>query len=96
MSVLRDSAYKKYYVKQQKVHMTIEQACMKKHYFDRCCCTCAYQKPIVAHPWNDHPYLNGSVRDIIAYGCNCPEFDCTIMFDTEHGMCEMHQHKEKT
>jgi len=55
----------------------------------RCCCSCEYQRPITAHPWNKDPFTKGSVRTVIGYGCACPEFFPNITFsDREHSLCE--------
>ena len=56
----------------------------------RCCCNCKYMKDIVAHPWNKNPDHQGSIRTVIGYGCNMPEFDSIVFFETEHNLCEMH------
>lgn len=56
---------------------------------DQCCCNCQFQQPITAHPWNKDPYVNGSVMEIIGWGCTCPEFFPNITFsDREHSICE--------
>lgn len=60
----------------------------------RCCCNCRYQKPIVGHPWNKNTLTKGSITHIIGYGCNAPEMEATIFFDTNHGMCEMQEFKD--
>ena len=52
-------------------------------------------KHIVAHPWNKLPEHKGSIREIIGYGCNMPEFDSTVFFETEHSLCEMHDWQQK-
>lgn len=55
----------------------------------QCCCNCQFQQPITAHPWNKDPYVNGSVMEIIGWGCTCPEFFPNITFsDREHSICE--------
>jgi hypothetical protein len=56
----------------------------------RCCCNCRYQKKIVGHPWNNRELTKGPISSIIGWGCNAPEMERIIMFDTKHGMCEMH------
>ena len=60
----------------------------------RCCCSCRYQKPIVAHPWNKNGLTKGPITSIIGYGCNAPEIDRTVFFEWKHGMCEMHEFKD--
>ena len=60
----------------------------------RCCCNCQYQRPIVGHPWNKQPLTKGSITRTIGYGCNSPEIPATVFFDTDHGMCEMHEFKD--
>lgn len=62
-----------------------------------CCCNCRYQRPISGHPWNKrmgHP-LQGSVADIIGWGCTVPDMPAITFFEFEHGMCEMHMKKMK-
>lgn len=51
----------------------------------RCCCNCAYQKPIVARI---KPF-SGRYRSL-GWGCTPPESPSTTLFEFEHSMCEMH------
>ena len=60
----------------------------------RCCCNCRYQTPIVCHPWNKNELTRGPISRIIGYGCNAPEMERTVFFDSNHGMCEMHEFKD--
>ena len=60
----------------------------------RCCCSCRYQKPIVAHPWNRNELTKGSISRTIGYGCNPPELESTVFYEFQHSMCEMHEFKD--
>lgn len=58
-----------------------------------CCCNCKYQRPISGHPWNKRQFTKSTVNTIIGYGCTMHEMPNITMFDTKHGMCEMHTDK---
>ena len=51
-----------------------------------CCCKCASQYPVFAHPWNKDPF-KGSILKQIGWGCLI-EGRITF-FDFEHSECEM-------
>ena len=55
-----------------------------------CCCNCKYQRTISAHPWNKREWTKGKITHVIGYGCTMPEMPSITMFDSKHGMCEMH------
>ena len=60
-----------------------------------CCCNCVWQQPINAHPWNKNPEFNGSVMNVIGYGCCCPDLYPRItFFEKPHGMCECHSRRK--
>lgn len=58
-----------------------------------CCCNCRYQHHIVGHPWNRREWTKRPITTIIGYGCAMPESERIVLFDTSHGMCEMHTDK---
>ena len=62
----------------------------------RCCCNCKWQRPISAHPWNKKygPPLEGSIMNVVGWGCTVPEFSKITFFEFEHGMCEVHDWKK--
>jgi hypothetical protein len=60
----------------------------------RCCCNCKYQKPAVGHPWNTRQWLKKSISTMVAYACTVPDMERIVLFDKEHGMCEMHDWRE--
>jgi len=74
--------------------------CNKEHWQGRCCCNCKNQQVIMKHPWNKGDG-KGSVNQVMGYGCHMKDFELddnkrprVIFFDTEHGMCEMHDKKD--
>lgn len=39
--------------------------------------------------------MQGSIKDIIGWGCTTPVFDPYItFFEKSHGMCEVHEYRE--
>jgi hypothetical protein len=60
----------------------------------RCCCNCNYQMMAVGHPWNKKDWLKTPITEHVAYACCSPEMDRVTLFETEHGMCEMHEWKD--
>ena len=63
----------------------------------RCCCNCEYQHPVVAHPDNKTEFAKGSVTKTIGWGCKPADMDFTAItfFETEHGLCELHDFKKQ-
>ncbi len=64
-----------------------------------CCCNCTHQLELMCHPMNGGGKFDkikigkGSIMDRLAWVCVGPELSegkRAIFFDTEHGMCEMH------
>lgn len=69
--------------------------CYKEEWKGRCCCTCKWQRPISGHPWNKNiPQFNGSITDVVAWGCTVTDMPTIVLFETEHGMCEMHEFRK--
>ena len=68
--------------------------CFMNTEWNACCCTCQFQHKIMKHPGNDNSYANGSILEIMGYGCTVPGWDGTIFFDREHSMCEEYNPKE--
>ena len=60
----------------------------------RCCCNCKWQRYIVQHPWNKHPWSKGKITQAIGYGCTVPDMPSVVFFDDKHSMCEMHDWRE--
>lgn len=67
--------------------------CQKQNWNDKCCCSCKYQRPISGHPWNKNPYTRGSILNTIGYGCDVPDMPQIVLFDDQHGICEMWEEK---
>jgi hypothetical protein len=59
-----------------------------------CCCSCRYQREIVGHPWNKREWTKRPITTIIGWGCASPELDRVVMFDKNHGMCEMYSDRD--
>lgn len=61
----------------------------------RDCSNCKHQVQINKHPGNSS-FAKGSIKEILGYGCLFPDDvdNTVIFFDTKHGLCEMHTHKE--
>ena len=67
--------------------------CNKGHNAD-CCCNCKHQRKLNKSPCNTDAKIDGSISEFSGYyACLCPELDVDIIYDKEHGMCEMHYPK---
>lgn len=63
-----------------------------------CCCNCTRQIPLFKHPMNNGEG-KGSITEGMGFACTAfydmDKKDGMIFFDKPHGMCEMHNRKEK-
>lgn len=62
----------------------------------RCCCNCRWQRPISGHPWNRVHLVRTPIDQVIGWGCTVPDMPNITFFESEHGVCEMHEWKEVT
>jgi hypothetical protein len=76
-------------------------------YRGSCCCNCKYQTLLCKHPGNKEPLFKGSISEGVAWGCTSffvahqlakiegvqtqGEIGTTLIFESEHGMCEEHE-----
>ncbi|MCP4100534.1 MAG: hypothetical protein GY750_03785 [Lentisphaerae bacterium] len=62
-------------------------------YKGSCCCNCKHLTRVMKHPLNKGE-AKGSILTVFGYACGSPseqETKSVIFFDSEHGMCEMHE-----
>lgn len=65
----------------------------------KCCSNCKFQVKINKHPWNKGE-SKGSISENFGYGCKVFRFledgsneNQIIFFESQYGLCEMHDFK---
>lgn len=67
--------------------------CLKENHRGQCCCTCKHQITVACHPANK-TFAKGRISDVLGYVCVVPELSKpddrrAILFEDQHGLCEM-------
>ena len=77
----------------------MKNKCDKGWHDGSCCCNCRHHIKLVKHPWNES-IGKGPISEQMGYACtgffSVGEMVATFFdINHEHGMCELHHHKQE-